>query len=521
MSQVSELPPSLTVASAKVPPGATVNLQLSLRNQMNEIVLLHPTLDDWESDRGQIFSTLNRLVPSYIYLARGMAASQTLTLEMPAELPVGQSVKTWLRFPGLQETAILIQIEITAPSQQLNKNWPVNVPLQVTLPLPGETDRLSSSGSDAANAGIFGLIAGLIDLEKIPSSWLVAELLAILAQKGEEYARTPAGSKLLDRLKKTQFFQKGAIATATAHLPEWIAQNLSNASAVLDSQVGQGYLLEIWQRWLLSLVHADLEANALSHTITPPPLLAKGFTAEMGSDAKRWFGAIALGLACLSPRIAGILKEISDRAWGASAIFGSKLLAAKADAASYDLAAALPGFDALPARWLAAELLLLLALLGEERARTEEGSQLLRQLGSTRFFKNGVLALAAASAPRWLAVTQSAASAYHASVGGQPGEEGLLHFWEQWLWNLAEAELEAGGLRRKIQIPDFSGGALVAALGMNGDRWFGALVLGLARLSPALAAVLEAIAPNARAPQPAAPVPVFDDVLGEGRSIQR
>ena len=517
MSQAIELPPPVTGASAKIPPGATLSLRLSLRNEMNEIVLAHPTLDDWVSDSGQIFSTVARLVPSYIYLERGREGSQTVTVDIPSELQPGQFFKSWLRFPGLQETAIPVIIEIVPAASPPNKTEAVELPVRVTLPLPGEPNKLFALEPDPTTAGIFGLIAGVLDLDKIPSRWLAAELLAILAQKGEEYAQTKAGGDLLARLKGTGFFQNGARAFVSAQLPVWISQSLSAASSVLVSQVGKGRLLEIWERWLLNLAHTDLEAGASEKEISVPPLFAEGFADKMGGDGERWFGAIALGLALVSPRIAGILEACAtDTPNPAATPTGT------AERAGYSLTAGLAGLEGLSARWLAAELLLVLAQKGEERAETEAGSRFLAQLGRTRFFKNGVLALAGAQAPRWLAVSQSAASAYHASTGGLPGQQGMLYLWEQWLWSLVEADLFTGELRGKIRVPDFAGGSTVTALGGNADLWFGAWVLALAQVSPRFAAFVGAISPDSAAPAaPVAPEPVFDDVLGEEKSIQR
>ena len=516
MSQAIELPPSITGASAKIPPGATLSLRLSLRNEMNETVLAHPTLDDWVSDSGQIFTTIERLAPSYIYLERGREASQTVTVDIPSDWQPGQIFKSWLRFPGLQETAIPLIIEIVPAASTPNKTEAVELPVPVTLPLPGEPNKLFALEPDPTTAGIFGLIAGLMDLDKIPSRWLAAELLTILAQKGEEYAQTQAGGELLARLKGTRFFQNGARGVAIAQLPVWISQSLSAASSALESQVGQRRLLEIWERWLLNLAHTDLEAGASGKKISVPPLFAEGFADRMGGDGERWFGAIVLGLAAVSPRIAGMLEACATGTPNPGTPTGT------AERAGYSLAAGLGGLEGLSARWLAAELLLVLAQKGEERAETEAGSRFLAQLGRTRFFKNGVLAQAAAQAPRWLAVSQSASSAYHASIGGLPGQQGMLYAWEQWLWGLLEADSLAGELRGKIRVPDFAGDSTVSALGGNADLWFGAWVLALAQVSPRFAAFVGAIGPDSAVPAaPVAPEPVFDDVLGEEKSIQR
>jgi hypothetical protein len=506
----------------KVYPGSTLVLRLLLHCQIAETLLFRPTLDDWIVDDGEILSLSSRIDPPYLYLVQENKLKQTITLSIPSLLQPGQILKSWLRFPGIQEEAILIQAEILSPEPEKDKHQVVEVPLPVTLPFTSQGVNSLSNSLDQTTAGIFGLLSGLIDLDKIPSRWLVAELLVILCQRGEEYAQTEPGNQLLNQLKTTRFFQNGVIAFASAQIPNWIADSNKSANTILGGQS----LLYIWEQWLLSLVPADIEAEQKKEEISVPPFLAETFISKLGGSADRWFAGLVLGLAVISPRIAAVVGAIATQSLHTPTLEDNK-----AGEASYTLATGLLGLDKLPARWLVVELLLILCQKGHEYAGTEQGSQLLNQLSRTRFLENGILALASAQAPRWLTISQSAAAAFHSSLGMQTGQGGLLYIWEQWLWSLIPAELKADELNNEICVPNYSGEALVAELSMDAGRWFSSSVLGLTLVSPRIAATVEAIAllpDDAIAAQaPAAPVKMpppqfsFNDVIGEKGSIQR
>ncbi|MBD0363173.1 MAG: hypothetical protein ICV55_10445 [Coleofasciculus sp. C3-bin4] len=469
--------------------------------------MFRPTLDDWIVDDGEILSLSNRIDPPYLYLVQENKVKQTITLSIPSLLQPGQILKSWLRFPGIQEEAIFIQVEILSPEPEKDKHQVVEVPLPVTLPLTSQGVNSFSNTLDQTTAGIFGLLSGLIDLDKIPSRWLVAELLVILCQRGEEYAQTEPGNQLLNQLKTTRFFQNGVIAFASAQIPNWIADSLKGATIILGGQS----LLYLWEQWLLSLVPADIEADQKKAEISVPPFLAETFVSKLGGSADRWFAGIVLGLTLISPRIAAVAGAIATQSPRTPTLEDNK-----AGEASYSLATGLLGLDKLPARWLVVELLLILCQKGHEYARTQQGSQLLKQLSRTRFLENGILALASAQAPRWLTISHSAAAAFHSSLGMQTGQGGLVYIWEQWLWSLIPAELKAGELKTEILVPPSPGEALVAQLSMDAQRWFASSVLGLTLISPRIAATVEAIAAQAPAAAVKMPPPLFsfNDVIG-------
>ncbi len=494
-------------------PGSSLVLQMSFQNWMKEAILLRPTLDDWVVDNGNLVITASqKLEPAYIYLFSDSNSTETITIAIPGDVFPGQRLKTWLRFPGIQEEAIPIDVEIIPVAQPLPQI--VEFPLAVTFPVSGETNSSFSHTFDVTTAGILGLISGVIDLDKIPTRWLVAELLIVIAQKGEEYAETLPGSRLLEKLKQTVFYKNGTVAFTSAQLPGWISESLTIANTLLggSSQTpGNQRLLYIWERWLLSLVGIDVEAEEVGKQIFVPPFLAEAFVAKLGMDADRWFSSILLGLSVLSPRIGKTLAAIAELA------VPTPVADAKAGGAGYTLATALPGLNFLPVRWLVVELLVVIAQIGKEYADSETGKQLSDRLSRTRFFKNGVVALASAQVLRWLQISQSTATAFANSIGTATGMGGMLIFWELWLWSLLPDNSNI-----QISVPNNSGReALSAELGINGDLWFEAIILGLGVMSPRIEAVLEAIATLAPEliSRPSRPQASVEDIVGESKSI--
>ncbi|GGA34716.1 hypothetical protein CYANOKiyG1_52140 [Okeania sp. KiyG1] len=480
---------------------------------MKEAILLRPTLDDWVVDGDLVVSANQSLEPEYIYLFSGSDANQMMTISLPGDVLPGQRLKTWLRFPGIQEEAIPIDVAfmpVVQPHPQV-----VEFLLVVKFPISGETNSGFSHTLDPTMAGIFGLISGVIDLDKIPTRWLVAELLIVIAQKGEEYAQTLPGSKLLEQLKHTVFYQNGIVALTSAQLPGWISESLTIANTILGGSTqtpGTQRLLYIWERWLLSLVETDVEAEGVGKQIFVPPFLAETVVAKLGTDTDRWLGNILLGLAMLSPRIGKTLGTIAEL------VTPIAIADAKATEAGYVLATALPGLNFLPVRWLVVELLVVLAQVGNEYADSEMGHQLSDRLSRTRFFKNGVVALASAKVLRWLQISQSSATAFANSIGGTTGMGGMLIFWELWLWSLLPDNSNIQSLVPKNSTRE----ALSAEFGMNGDLWFEAIILGLAVISPRIATILEAIATLAPevVTRPSQPQTLVEDVIGESKSIQ-
>ena len=432
----------------KINPGSTLVIHLLIDSQIAEKYLFRPTVDDWIVENGEVLYLPSSIQPAYLYITQDKF-TQKITIKIPFILPSGQTIKSWLRFPAIVEEAIPIEVAIVSEEWGKDRDQTVEVSLAVTLPGTSIGGKLLPAAADQTTAGCFGLISGVMDLDKLPSRWFAAELLAILCQKGEEYAQTETGTQLVTQLEATPWFKNRAIAFASAQIPNWIADSLKTTNIIF----GGHSLVNIWEQWLLSLA---------------PGTKAEVFIAKQERSAENWLAGILLGLAQISPRIANKLQDI---------VYGERL---KIDTqATNNFIVALLGLDKLPARWLVVELLLLLCIQGDKYAQTKAGSELLAYLKNTDFFHNGVLAFDAAKVPRWLTLTQQAASAYHASVGTKIGESGLLPMLQQWL--LGEIKSETAN-------------AFVASMGMDSDRNFSCVVLGLAVVSPRMGGLLDAIA---------------------------
>ncbi|MBD2181623.1 hypothetical protein H6S82_10045 [Planktothrix sp. FACHB-1355] len=516
MSEILAIPQNLTQVKIEVYPGSTVAIELLLDSQIDETLLFRPTLDDWLLDNGQVICIPSNMSPPYLYIHKGSKLNQKIKFSIPFLLQPKQKIVSWLRFPGIQEEAIPIELEIVSPTSEKDKERVFEVPLEVTLPFTVLEGNSLWNTPDKTTAAIFGLMSGLMDLDKIPSRWLAAELFVVLCQKGEEYAQTESGRKLLDRLKLTRFYQNGVTAFASAQIPNWISDSIKSTSAILSGQS----LLHIWQEWLLNIAPEDVKLNDKKGEFSLPAFLGEKFVYKLGGNADRWFGGILLGLAHISPAIAKKLQYMASTDRNSA----GRLESDRATEATKSLVAGLPGLDTTPVRWLVLELLLLVCQQGDRYARTQAGSQLLTQLQRTDFFQNGVLAFASAEFPRWTVISQQAASAYHTYVAVEKGEGNLLYLGEQWLWSLLPTELKLSQAKDRITISNAAADNFVESVGMNAERWFSCVVLGLGLISPRIAALCQAIASSKNITSPlskSAEQTILNDVFQEAGSLQR
>ncbi len=464
----------------KVYPGSTLLLHLLIHNQMSQSWLFRPTIDDWNTDQGQIIAIENLIDPPFSQLLPESQLNQVVTFFIPGDLKPGQILKSWLRFPGLAEESISIEAEILLPTQQKEQFQIVEASLSVTLPLNSQKN-LSLSVLDEATSASFGLISGLIDLDKIPSRWLAAELLVILCQAGNEYIQIDLGKQLLNQLKQTRFFENGVRAVICVQLPRWIAHTLNTVDQSLDHQ----RLLSTWEEWLFSLVpKANLNVTHKTQTRSISPTLAKDVVSELGEAPDRWFAGIVLGLALNSPRVMAVLTTTPDLNQN---ILMQNLGTVDVMPAINTFSMILQGLDILPARWLVVELLFLVCQKGNQYSQTPSGNQFLQQLSSTSFFNNGVVAFSSAQVPRWLAMSHQAAIAYQAATTPTIAQSGLLDVTQKCLWNLGLTDLNQSSLKNDISTSGHAADALILSSRMDAQAWFGNLILGLALLSPKIA----------------------------------
>lgn len=479
MNKNSRLFLDIAQVQVKVYPGSILVLHLSIHSQMTQSWLFRAAIDDWLTDNGQIMTIPNLIDPPFTQLLPDSNLTQTVTFFIPSNLRPGQVLTSWLRFPALAEESVAIEAEILASTQYKEQPQVEEAFLSVTLPLSSQQNILSTA-LDRTTSASFGLISGLMDLDQIPSRWLVAELLVVLCQVGTKYMQTAPGRQLLNQLQGTRFFENGVKTFAYVQVPNWIANSLNSADQVL----GNESLLSIWEQWLCSLT----ENMDVGNNPETTPKLAKVVVSELGGSADRWFAGIVLGLALISPRFATFLTTTTH----SENILMRRLESTDTIQAIKHLSSILQSLDILPSRWLAIELLLLVCQRGNQYAQTNSGSQLLQQLRSTRWFHNGVLAFGCAQVPRWVDVSHQAAIAYQASVGSPLGQGGLLDVAQQWLWSLGLTDLKMISLKNELSISAHAVDALIASLGMDAQAWFDNLVLGLALVSPKIASLCAA-----------------------------
>ncbi|RAM47954.1 MAG: hypothetical protein C6Y22_30585 [Hapalosiphonaceae cyanobacterium JJU2] len=464
----------------KIYPGSILLLRLLIHSKMSESWLFRPTIDDWKMENGQIIEIMNLIDPAFSELLPGSKLNQVVTFFIPSDLKPGQILKSWLRFPALAEESIPIEAEILLPTQQKEQPQIVEASFSVTLPLNSQ-ENLSSSAIDRSTSASFGLISGLIDLDKIPSRWLVAELLVILCQAGNEYIETELGKQLLNQLKTTRFFENGVRAFVCAQVPNWIAHSLNT----VDKSLSHQSLLSIWEQWLFDLVpEVNLDVTHKTQTRFISPVLTKDVVSELGEAADRWFAGIVLGLAINSAKVMAALTTTTHS--NQNVLMGN-LETIDLIPVINTLSMILQSLDILPARWLVVELLFLVCQKGNQYAQTQSGSQFLEQLSSTGFFNNGVVAFSSAQVPRWLAISHQAAIAYQASASSALGQGGLLDVTQQCLWSLGLTDLNHSSLKNDISTSGNAADTLISSCSMDAQVWFGSLVLGLALLSPKIA----------------------------------
>ncbi len=460
----------------KVSPGITVSLELLLRNQGTETLVLHPKLENWVIDGEQIITPVSSVDPVCILLSEKAEQTQIMKLSIPSDLQPGQILTNWLRFPGTQEEGIFMRIEISKLDQQQPSI--INLVLPINLPFFSPNHQRD---------GISGLILGLMELDYIPTRWMVAEILVKLCQFGEEYSQSQSGRDLIQQLSKTSFFQIGVIALEQTQLVNWITNTLRNIKLSIPINNSQQSLLDAWTFWWFSLNELDLEIDAESHLIAPSLLLAENFINHIGKRGEKWFANLLLGLVQLSPTIALNLKKIATQPPK-----DSQILTELSTQSSYNLATGLSGFDLLPVRWLVLEILLLLNDVGREYMTTETGEKLLNQLSGTRLFKNLVIAFISAQLPRWIAISQGAANAYYESLGIAHQHRGILYYWENWLWSLTGIELNSAGIKHITSSKNIF--TVLKQEQINVEELVGSMIMGLVKISPRIAAQVQQIA---------------------------
>lgn len=110
-------------------------------------------------------------------------------------------------------------------------------------------------------------------------------------------------------------------------------------------------------------------------------------------------------------------------------------LSSQKKGAIWGLISGLNDLDTIPSRWFIAEILTLLAIIGNDYSQTKFGNKILHKLKKTDFFKVGMQAFDSANISHWLITSLSTIKTY---LGKKSG----LEVWEQWLYSLEKTDLE-------------------------------------------------------------------------------
>ncbi|MGK7939065.1 MAG: hypothetical protein AB4062_02680 [Crocosphaera sp.] len=477
--------------SCQVCSNSKLILYLNLKNLSQESLLFRPTLQDWVIDNKMIISSISTIDPYVTCISYQQEIKHTLTIEIPANLQPGQILKNWLRFPGIQEEAIPLNLIIITPSNRFRKNVNFSVSLSINLPINPQNSQIDTT---------FSLMSGILDLDKIPLRWLVAELCIKLCQIGENYSQSSQGNQLLNQLKSSDLFKNGVTVFSSEKIPQWIIETIHIIQKTLPCEAGESSLLYIWESWLFSL-------DKIHHTV--PKLLVNDCINKMELFPDKWFSNLILGLAKLSPQIEKKLTTF---------LISNKTQLTPNSQSNINFINLLSVLDSIPVRWLVAEILVKIAYLGEKSIKTEEEKNLVSHLSSTSFFHQGILAFTAAQVPRWIDISYSAINAYYSSLGLASNNHGLLYFAETWLWNLVPNSLETKSITQNIDLDIF-----IKELGMDEKRWFIALLFGLKQLCPRIDSTLQKIAQQTEnlSNETSAFTSYQNDVIQESGSIQR
>ena len=300
-------------------PGKILVIRLSVKNQNLTPILVRMTIDDWVCCNGNIYSTHNRIEPGYLYILPEGEAMTTLTLLVPENLNIRQNLKSNLRFPGADDEAIPIEVNII--NAEKGKTYPPLLEKNVNIAFPlkkkSRANTKAEEEDSMAAKAIFTLVSGLTNLSALPSQWLFAEGIVMICIEGEKYSVTREGSALLDKLSQTRFYKNLTLAFASSRFTNWISSSIISASslhAAMGGQIGQGKIIYIWLKWLFELVDTDLEDSdqEVIDSNIPKPALEEAIS-KYGNKAEIWAGYLLLGLCNISPNIFEIVKEICDK----------------------------------------------------------------------------------------------------------------------------------------------------------------------------------------------------------------
>lgn len=292
--------------------GKILIIRLFIKNKHFTPLLVRLSVDDWVSTKGQIYPTHNRIEPGYVYILPEGEAATTISLLVPENIEEDDRIQSNLRFPGSNEKPFPIEVTVSS-KKETNKN-PLEKSLNLSLPLEN-ANGANSEGEEKSSAAIYHMVSGLANLSALPSQWLFAEGIVMICIEGEKYAREKEGLQLLKKLSQTRFYKNIILAFSSGRLPQWVSGSILSSSslhAAMGGQFGQGRIVFIWLKWLLSMADSDIEdEDQKAREFNIKPVNLEEAVSRYGSESQIWAAYLVLGLTRISPKLQEIIINIT------------------------------------------------------------------------------------------------------------------------------------------------------------------------------------------------------------------
>ena len=295
------------------PAGKILIIRLFVKNKHLTPLLARLSVDDWVSREGQIYPTHNRIEPGYLYILQEGEAAATISLLVPEEIEEGQSLQSNLRFPGSNEEPLPIEVAII--SEKKGTGNPLEKSINISLPFEKVTSEKTGK-DEKTSAAIYHMVSGLANLSALPSQWLFAEGIVMICIEGERFSKEKEGIQLLKKISQTRFYKNLILTFSSGRLPQWVSGSILSSSslhAAMGGQFGQGRIVFIWLKWLLSMADSDIEdENQKSKDFKLSPVNLEEAVSRYGSESQLWAAYLILGLTKISPKLKDIVETIAS-----------------------------------------------------------------------------------------------------------------------------------------------------------------------------------------------------------------
>ena len=309
--------------SYNVPANSLLVIRMLMRNKFDGPTIIEPKWDHWSEGERKL-PLGHQTSPTYVYVNQSDDCLITFSMQLPKGLKPGITIRNTLRFSNVDRCSLRFEITITHSGGESTGHL-YEARIERSLPLNGSAVSIHQNEASKSEAtyfteSILQLLNGFSGLEKLPSSWLVAEIILTLLESGSKRANSRNSDALIKKIKRTIFFKNGVLMTSGAQVINWlsISQQITSALRSVfgksEDHTSSGRILLHWERYLLNLIADDVE--------NPERLRAQMFMnrsngfesilGEIDGKAEQFFLYFILGLMQISPRINDIIIEICE-----------------------------------------------------------------------------------------------------------------------------------------------------------------------------------------------------------------